>query len=59
MAEIDQLMAIDKQGAGLKKLAQGWFEDRCEQMRKLVQLDNGKFKYHWILFWPLTDPPPK
>ena len=39
LAEIDQLMAVNEQGAGLKKLAQGRFDDSRGQMRKPSALD--------------------
>ena len=39
LAEIDQLMAVNEQGADLKKLAQGRFEDSRGQMRKPSALD--------------------
>ena len=38
LAEIDQLIAVG-QGAGLKKLTQGRFEDSCGQIRKPSALD--------------------
>ena len=39
LEEINQLMAVDVQGAGLRKLAQGRFNDSCRQMRKPSALD--------------------
>ena len=39
LEEINQLMAVDVQGAHLRKLAQGYFNDSCRQMRKPSALD--------------------
>ena len=36
---INQLMAVNVQGAGLRKLAQGRFDDSCRQMRNPSALD--------------------